>query len=234
MIDLKNQYSDFYKFYGRRVSKKLSSKTLKIIENYFSSYSFDHEVIESFNNKKYLYFDSKYKKICLEIGFGNGDFLLSNASNSNDTLFIGSEVYLNGFSKILKYINTNDIKNIKICNTNFIFLIKVLIHSSIDLVYFINPDPWPKLRHHKRRLLSIDNLNMIKEKLKKDGKIIITTDSEDYYNFVFGLSRDKKLKFHNSDFGILHEDNNLYGISDYQRKAIVKKNKIYYMKFFND
>ena len=234
MIDLKNQYHDFYKFYGRRISKKLSSNTLEIIENYFSSNSFDHEVIKCFNNKKFLYFDSEYKKICLEIGFGNGDFLLSNAASSNDTLFIGSEVYLNGFSKILKYLNTNDIKNIKICNINFIFLVKVLNYYSIDLIYFINPDPWPKLRHQKRRIINLDNLNLIKTILKKDGKIIITTDSRDYYDFIFNLSKDKKFKFHKSNFGILQNDNKLYGISNYQRKAIVKKHKLYYIEFFND
>ena len=154
MIDLKNRYSDFYKFYGRRISKKLSSNSLEVIENYFSNKSFDLEVIECFNNKLFLNLDKKYKKVYLEIGFGNGDFLISSAKLNNDNFFIGSEVYLNGFSKVLKYIETNNLKNIKICNTNFIFLISVLNPLSLDAVYLINPDPWQKLRHQKRRIIN--------------------------------------------------------------------------------
>ena len=234
MIDLKNQHSDFYRSYGRRISKKLSLNTLNIIKNYFSSNSFDHEVIECFNNKIFLNLDKKYKKIFLEIGFGNGEFLISNSQKKNNALFIGSEVYLNGFSKVLKSIKINNLKNIKICNTNFIFLIQVLKPLSIDLVYFINPDPWPKLRHQKRRVINLENLNLIKEKLKKNGKIIITTDSREYFDFIFDLSKNKKLEFKNIKFSELENDNELYGISNYQRKAIVKNHKLYYFEFLND
>ena len=235
MIDLKNQYSDFYRFYGRRISKKLSPNTLNIIENYFSSNSFDHEIIECFNNKTFLNLDKKYKNFFLEIGFGNGEFLISNAKNNkSETFFIGSEVYLNGFSKVLKYIQNNNLKNIKICNTNFIFLIKVMRPMSIDMVYFINPDPWPKSKHKKRRIINLENLNLIKEKLKKNGKIIVTTDSKEYFDFIFDLSKNKKIEFHNIDFGELQMGDELYGISSYQRKAIVKNYKLYYFEFFND
>ena len=107
MFDLKNQYSDFYRFYGRRISKKLSINTIKIIESYFESYSFDHEVINAFKKNIFLNFDPNYKEIFLEIGFGSGDFLIDNSENKKDALFIGSEVHLNGFSKILKHIKNN-------------------------------------------------------------------------------------------------------------------------------
>jgi len=235
LIDLKNQYSDFYRFHGRRISKKLSPNTLNIIENYFSSNSFDHEIIECFNNKTFLNLENKYKKFFLEIGFGNGEFLISNAKNNkNETFFIGSEVYLNGFSKVLKNIKINNLKNIKICNTNFIYLIQVLKPLSIDMVYFINPDPWPKSRHQKRRIINLENLNLIREKLKKNAKIIITTDSKEYFDFMLDLSKNKKLKFQNIKYTELEKDNELYGISNYQRKAIIKNQKLYYFEFLNN
>ena len=101
MLDLKSKYPDFYRFYGRRVAKKLSQKSIESIDCYFKSSSFDEEVINSFNVKKFLKIDKKFQRIILEIGFGNGEFLIKQSNLNKDSLFIGCEVYLNGFSKVL-------------------------------------------------------------------------------------------------------------------------------------
>ena len=106
MLDLKSTYPDFYRFYGRRVAKKLSDKSIESINYYFESSSFDEEVINSFNERKSLKIDKKFQKISLEVGFGNGEFLIKQSNLNKDSLFIGCEVYLNGFSKVLKKINS--------------------------------------------------------------------------------------------------------------------------------
>ena len=71
MLDLKFKYPDFYRFYGRRVAKKLSDKSIESINYYFKSNSFDEEVINSFNERQSLKIDKKFQRKTLEVGFGN-------------------------------------------------------------------------------------------------------------------------------------------------------------------
>ena len=122
MLDLKIKYPDFYRFYGRRIAKKLSNNSIQDINNYFNSNSFDEEIINCFNKKKKIKIDNFFKKIIVEIGFGTGEFLINQSKENKDILYIGCEVYLNGFSRVLKYKYNNNIDNIKICSVNFIYL----------------------------------------------------------------------------------------------------------------
>ena len=87
MLDLKSKYPDFYRFYGRRVAKKLSLKSLESIDDYFKSNSFDEEVINSFNERKSLKIDKKFQKIILEVGFGNGEFLIKQSNLNKKNLW---------------------------------------------------------------------------------------------------------------------------------------------------
>jgi tRNA (guanine-N(7)-)-methyltransferase len=232
LLDLKSKYPDFYRFYGRRVAKKLSDKSIESINYYFKSRSFDEEVINSFNDKKLLKIDKKFQKISLEIGFGNGEFLIKQSNLNKDSLFIGCEVYLNGFSKVLNKINDRQINNIKICSINFIYLVQVLKNETIDQIYFINPDPWPKARHNKRRIINIENLNLMASKLKNNCSIVITTDSLDYYEYIVSIFKNKDLIFRKIEHEELKTTDILYGISSYQRKAINRNDKIYKVEIF--
>ena len=232
MLDLKSKYPDFYRFYGRRVAKKLSDKSIESINYYFKSSSFDEEVINSFNERKSLKIDKKFQKISLEVGFGNGEFLIKQSNLDKDSLFIGSEVYLNGFSKVLNKINDRQINNIKICSINFIYLVQVLKNETIDQIYFINPDPWPKARHNKRRVINIENLNLMASKLKKNCSIVVTTDSLDYYEYIVYIFKNKDLIFRKMEHEELKTKDKLYGISAYQRKAINRNAKIYKVEIF--
>ena len=232
MLDLKYKYPDFYRFYGRRVAKKLSDKSIESINYYFKSSSFDEEVINSFSKRQSLKIDKKFQKITLEVGFGNGEFLINQSNLNKDSLFIGCEVYLNGFSKVLNKINDRQINNIKICSINFIYLVQVLKNETIDQIYFINPDPWPKARHNKRRVINIENLNLMASKLKTNCSIIVTTDSLDYYEYIVSIFKNKDLMFRNMEYEELKTSDKLYGISSYQRKAINRNDKIYKVEIF--
>ena len=231
MLDLKIKYPDFYRFYGRRIAKKLSNNSIQDINNYFNSNSFDEEIINCFNKKKTIKTDNVFKKTIVEIGFGNGEFLINQAKENEDTLYIGCEVYLNGFSRVLKYKYNNNIENIKICSVNFIYLISVLENLSIDKFYFINPDPWPKVRHNKRRVINLSNLNLLASKIKINSSILITTDSKDYYENIISISHDQMLAFKEIKYEELNSSSLLYGISSYQRKAINRNDKVYKIEF---
>jgi len=162
---LKNQK----KFYGRRKGRRISSTNLKLLEDY--------------SNKFYLHEDQicklsphEYNKNILEIGFGNGDNLVNMSLKEPNNLFIGCDAYYNGCVKLLKKIVNKNIKNIKIWPDDIYLIIKKFKKNFFDLILILQPDPWPKKKHKKRRLIQqkfLDDLNQI---LKYEGKLIISTD----------------------------------------------------------
>lgn len=122
----------------------------------------------------------KEQKIWLEIGFGGGEHLAHVASLHPDILFIGCEPYINGIAGLLAHIAENNIKNIRIYPDDARDLLAKLPDNSLEKTFILYPDPWPKTRHNKRRIISTDLLNTLARVLKKGGKLQLATDSADY------------------------------------------------------
>ena len=145
--------------------------------------SMNLKLLEDYSNKFYLQEDQicklvphKYNKNILEIGFGNGDNLVNMSLNKPNDLFIGCDAYYNGCVKLLKQIEINNIKNIKIWPDDIHLIIKKFKNDFFDLILILQPDPWAKKKHKKRRLIQqkfLDDLNQI---LKDEGQLIISTD----------------------------------------------------------
>ena len=162
---LKNQK----KFYGRRKGRRISSMNLKLLEDYSNKFYLRQDQISNLP-------PHKYNKNILEIGFGNGDNLVNMSLNKPNDLFIGCDAYYNGCVKLLKKIVNKNIKNIKIWPDDIHLIIKKFKRNFFDLILILQPDPWPKKKHKKRRLIQqkfLDDLNQI---LKYEGKLIISTD----------------------------------------------------------
>lgn len=120
------------------------------------------------------------KKVALEIGFGGGEHLLAAAAHHPETLFIGCEPYINGVAKCLAGIDKLKLKNIRLVADDARKLIEKLPDVCLDAVFILFPDPWPKIRHHKRRLVSAETLSMLARTHKKGGRLLIATDHVDY------------------------------------------------------
>jgi tRNA (guanine-N7-)-methyltransferase len=122
-----------------------------------------------------------YSYCCLEIGFGNSDHLQSQALENPDTLFVGSEVYMSGIGALIGAIKEKNINNIKIFPDDIRILLDNFEGEGIlDAVKILCPDPWPKERHHKRRLINNDFLRLINRPMKDQATIYISTDWENY------------------------------------------------------
>ncbi len=236
MFDLNHKFPEFYQFHGRRISKKISESNINLINNKFKKYSIDNDVINLLIKEDYklnLSINNDFKKIIIEVGFGNGDYLINNAKENPNCLYIGSEVYINGIARVLKYILKYNLENIKLCGINFLYLLKSLKPKTIDEIYVINPDPWPKKRHNKRRLLNSNNLLSMNTLLKKEGKIFISTDSKDYFDEI-KLAINKENYFDEVIYACMSDSDIMYGISNYQRKAISKNKDIYKIEIFRN
>lgn len=132
-------------------------------------------------------------KLVLEIGFGKGDMLIHNVLKRPQDLFIGIEVYPSGVYNVLKKIKKHKIDNIALVQHDAVTALNDMFEDGIlDEIQVLFPDPWPKKRHHKRRMLSLEFITLMITKLKVGGLLHIATDWQDYAEGI--LSHIKQLE----------------------------------------
>ena len=138
-------------------------------------------------------FSKHFHKCYLEIGFGNAENIIFQAIHNPSFLFIGSEVYMSGIGTLVSSIKENNINNIKIFSDDIRLLLDQSPKKVFDSVIIICPDPWPKEKHHKRRLINKSFLEMVHDFMKDDSNIYISTDWENYAESISELFVKNKL-----------------------------------------
>ena len=234
MFSLKNEFPKYYSYHGRKITKKISTSKKILINKIYNQFSLDEKIIQYHNNKssnKKIVFPKNYQKVNIEIGFGNGEFLIKNAISNPKELFIGVEVYINGIAKVLNIISDQKIENIILSNVNSIYFLEALPCKSVDKIFIINPDPWIKKRHNKRRLMSTMTIKLLEQIIKLKNSIYMTTDSETYLSYTENLLNQHKGFVGKYSVNKLAKNDELYGISRYQRKAIERGRDIFLLKF---
>ncbi len=121
----------------------------------------------------------------LEIGFGMGQSLLQQAQQKPAWDFIGIEVHRPGIGALLAAVKTQQLTNLRVFHADAIEVLECCIpDASLDVVQLFFPDPWPKRRHHKRRLVQLDFVERIRAKLKIGGLFCLATDWQNYANHM--------------------------------------------------
>ncbi len=117
----------------------------------------------------------------LEIGFGSGDTLLSMAKSYPEHDYIGVDVHQPGIGHLLLQIEKAKLTNVRILNADVVEVFQnCLPPHSLDAVYIFFPDPWPKKRHQKRRLVQPNFIKLLAQQMKSGGSLHLATDWEDY------------------------------------------------------
>src|SRR5579872_462146 len=117
----------------------------------------------------------------LEIGFGSGDVLLELARRHPEEDFLGIEVHKPGVGALLLKLEQEQLKNVRLlCEDAVQVLAGRLPDACLDAILVYFPDPWPKKRHHKRRLLQAEFVALAARKLKTGGRLQLATDWQDY------------------------------------------------------
>lgn len=119
-------------------------------------------------------------EVWLEIGFGGGEHLAGQAAQHPEVGFIGCEPFIDGVAKLLTAIEEEGISNIRLHDSDAREVIAALPDASISRVFILFPDPWPKARHHKRRLLQPDFLDALARVLKPGAQARFATDVRSY------------------------------------------------------
>jgi tRNA (guanine-N7-)-methyltransferase len=119
--------------------------------------------------------------VIVEIGFGMGQTTKRIAIDMPNKNFLGIEVFLNGFTKLLHEVGTSQIENIRLMRFDAVEVLEHMIpDASVSGFHIFFPDPWPKKKHHKRRLVQIPLAQLLAKKLKRDAYIYCVTDWEPY------------------------------------------------------
>lgn len=152
----------------------------KAIDLYWQAYGIDY-------GKTRLELPPEYSSVTLEIGIGNGDALIQMAAADPATLFVGIEVHEPGIGRSLNHIHQQQLGNVRLIMHDAMEVLQNMLPAgSCDRVLLFFPDPWPKKRHHKRRLVNSWFRDLVFNCLKPNGIVHIATDWQDYAEWIAG------------------------------------------------
>ena len=167
-----------YQFFGRRRGKTLRRHHLQLMEELLPRLRVD------LNNPL------PGGEVRLEIGFGGGEHLAHQAVLFPAVNFIGAEPFRNGVAKLLALIEEKAIGNIHIHDDDVRYLLEKLPPASLNRIYVLYPDPWPKKRHHERRIVNSETLQQFHTLLKPDGVFLFASDIDDYVEWTMRECRE--------------------------------------------
>ncbi|MEG3591726.1 MAG: tRNA (guanosine(46)-N7)-methyltransferase TrmB [Pseudomonadota bacterium] len=152
--------------------------------------------------------------ICMEIGFGNGEALIEMALQNNKLNFLGVEVYRPGIGQTLKLLEKHKIKNVKIvAGDGHMVLKENILENTLQNLLIFFPDPWPKKKHHKRRLIKESFIKLAGQKIKVGGNLHIATDWSPYAKNINIIMNDI------SDFISIKNFTHLRPTTRYERRG---------------
>jgi tRNA (guanine-N7-)-methyltransferase len=133
-------------------------------------------------------FDAVYGRhapVVCEIGFGNGEALAALAARQPERDFVGIEVHRPGVGSLLRKLATQNLVNVRVVIADAKeVLARAVLDGSLSAIHIFFPDPWPKKRHHKRRLVQPDFAALLRDKLVSGGYVHVATDWQDYAEHI--------------------------------------------------
>ena len=156
--------------FGRTKSRRIRDNAKRILDEGLPKYTFTEL--------------PKNKEVWLEIGFGGGEHLLHQAKNNRDVFIIGCEPFINGTIKLLRGLEDDKLDNVRIFKGDFRILAEQLPNDLFSKVFVLFPDPWPKKKQNKRRIISHETLDLLIKLAKNKADMRIATDHVDYAKWI--------------------------------------------------
>lgn len=171
----------------------------------------------------------KSQPIHLEIGMGKGNFIIEHAKRNPHINYIGFEKYESVILQALVKLEELDLPNLKLVCADASNLTKLFSENTIDKIYLNFSDPWPKVRHAKRRLTSPSFLNIYEYIAKKPTTIEFKTDNRGLFEYSLVTFNENKYKFNELSLD-LHKDKEDIITTEYEDKFSSMGNPIYYVQ----
>jgi tRNA (guanine-N7-)-methyltransferase len=216
--------------YGRRKGKPLSARKERLIKDLLPLLRLD--LGKPAPGRLPDLFPVPVREVWLEIGFGSGEHLLWQAERHKDIGFIGCEPFVNGLGTLLGAVETEGLANIRVHDGDAREALPWLPDRSVSRVFILFPDPWPKKRQLKRRLISPETVNGIARVLAPGAELRFASDSGDYAAQALLLMRQSGafawLAERASDWRERPAD---WPETRYERKALSEGRKPVYLSF---
>lgn len=210
--------------FGRKRARGLSETQKNNLVDLYEIYGL--EIPEKEIHPKAL-FDIPFEKIYVEVGFGHGEHLIQNAMLNPKIGFIGCEPFENGIAATLKEIRDHNLQNVRLYKGDARLILEKLQKNTIDRVYVLFPDPWHKKRHHKRRILSTEFIENLRENQVKE--LVVATDCKEYMESVLEILEQLEITAPN-DIEALSQKPDWFLSTRYEQKALSKSEKCFYLK----
>jgi tRNA (guanine-N7-)-methyltransferase len=163
------------RLYGRSMGKPLRKGQQELVERLLPQIAVPGE--GPVTAERLFGFD---KQLHFEIGFGGGEHMTERADMLPDHGFIGAEPFLNGVAQALVHIRDRHLSNVRLHHGDALEVLARVPDEALSFVYLLHPDPWPKARHAKRRMMNDGPVAMIASKLKPGGEFRFGTDHPVY------------------------------------------------------
>lgn len=168
----------------------------------------------------------------LEIGFGAGEHAIAQAARYPDIGLIACEPFINGVAALLAKIEESEVSNLSVTSADARDVMDVLPEGSIDRVFLLYPDPWPKSRHHKRRFVNPAQLQMLARVMARGAQLRIATDIEDYVRHTLeAIDRRPEFKWLAERPGDWRAPWSDWPGTRYEAKALREGRKPHYLTF---
>ncbi len=172
-----------HRLYGRAQGKPLSARQQALVDDLLPRIAIPETPPRSLNPAAIF---PRMGGVWLEIGFGGGEHLIGQAAGHSDVGFLSAEPFLDGVAKALTGVEEQELTNIRMRRGDARLLVDQLVDFSVDRVFILFPDPWPKTRHRKRRLVQPDFIAQLARVLKPGGRLRFATDWADYAERALG------------------------------------------------
>ncbi len=222
-----NDPASIRRLYGRAKGHKLRQGQAQLVEELLPALSVpetgDVTASSLFGDNRPLHF---------EIGFGSGEHLAYRADLLPDHGFIGCEPFLNGVVGALMHIRDGHLGNVRLHMGDALDVLERVPDGSLRFLYLLHPDPWPKARHAKRRMMNHGPLDLIAAKLQPGGEFRLGTDDPTYCRWSMMVMNQR------SDFEWLAKEPKDFLVrpggwpeTRYEAKARRKGHEVWYMRY---
>ena len=178
------------RLYGRASGHKLRRAQQELVDTLLPQIAVqaDGEVTSRllFGNEWPLHF---------EIGFGSGEHLAERADMLPDHGFIGAEPFLNGVATALAHIRDRQLRNVRLWRGDALDVLRRVPDAALSFIYLLHPDPWPKARHAKRRMVNDGPVDLFAAKLSPGGEFRLATDDPTYLGWSLMIMQRHERQF---------------------------------------
>ncbi len=165
-----------YRLFGRRQDRPLKPRQQRLLHEFLPELAVTDALLSDLKQQG--------QPVWAELGFGGGEHLVWQAAQNPDVMFLGAEPFINGVAKLLTQIDDLKLNNIRILHGDGRPMLEKLPQHSLERLFILHPDPWPKKKHHKRRLVSADLLAQVARLLSTGGELRIASDIPDYIRWT--------------------------------------------------